>query len=126
MGHHTDQTASRPDLTTTQQRINRALSAARTPVERSIARLKTWRTLSQSPRQPQPHDGHLHCRPHPGASTLKGLTRSCRRLAKASFCASPRPGQPASPPLPHLLRSVDGRGPRSLQKPQAQRRTRQR
>ncbi|MEU9858034.1 transposase family protein [Streptomyces sp. NPDC047974] len=36
------------DLTTTQQTINRALSAARAPVERSTARLKTWRIFRKA------------------------------------------------------------------------------
>ncbi|MFE2053889.1 transposase family protein, partial [Streptomyces sp. NPDC059459] len=36
------------DLTTTQQTINRALSAARAPVEQSIARLKTWRVFRRA------------------------------------------------------------------------------
>ncbi|MFE6462500.1 transposase family protein [Streptomyces cinereoruber] len=36
------------DLTTTQQTVNRALSAARAPVERSIARLKTWRIFRKA------------------------------------------------------------------------------
>ncbi len=36
------------DLTTTQRTINRALSAARAPVERSIARLKSWRIFHKA------------------------------------------------------------------------------
>ncbi|ALO06491.1 transposase IS4 family protein [Streptomyces venezuelae] len=36
------------DLTTTQQTINRALSAARAPVERSVARLKSWRIFRKA------------------------------------------------------------------------------
>jgi len=36
------------DLTTTQRTINRALSAARAPVERSIARLKSWRIFRKA------------------------------------------------------------------------------
>lgn len=36
------------DLTATQQTINRALSAARAPVERSIARLKSWRVFRRA------------------------------------------------------------------------------
>ncbi|WP_284434126.1 transposase family protein, partial [Streptomyces sp. TUS-ST3] len=36
------------DLTTTQQTINRTLSAARAPVERSIARLKSWRIFRRA------------------------------------------------------------------------------
>ncbi|WP_435855389.1 transposase family protein [Streptomyces malaysiensis] len=36
------------DLTPTQQTVNRALSAARAPVERDIARLKSWRIFRRS------------------------------------------------------------------------------
>ncbi|MDX3533567.1 transposase [Streptomyces sp. MB09-01] len=36
------------DLTTTQQTINRALSAVRAPVERSVARLKSWRIFRKA------------------------------------------------------------------------------
>ncbi|MGX1218839.1 hypothetical protein RKD42_000098 [Streptomyces ambofaciens] len=36
------------DLTATQRTINRALSAARAPVERSIARLKSWRIFRRA------------------------------------------------------------------------------
>ncbi|MFD4377566.1 transposase family protein, partial [Streptomyces sp. NPDC058486] len=36
------------DLTTTQRTINRALSAARAPVERSIARLKSWQIFRRA------------------------------------------------------------------------------
>lgn len=36
------------DLTTTQQTISRALSAARAPVERRFARLKTWRIFRRA------------------------------------------------------------------------------
>jgi hypothetical protein len=36
------------DLTPTQQTVNRALSAARAPVERGIARLKSWRIFRKS------------------------------------------------------------------------------
>ncbi len=36
------------DLTETQRTINRALSAARAPVERSIARLKAWRVFRRA------------------------------------------------------------------------------
>ncbi|MFI2765662.1 transposase family protein [Streptomyces echinatus] len=36
------------DLTPTQRTINRALSAARAPVERSVARLKTWRIIRRA------------------------------------------------------------------------------
>ncbi|MFD8340330.1 transposase family protein [Streptomyces solisilvae] len=38
----------RRDLTPTQQSVNRALSAARAPVERGIARLKSWRIFRRS------------------------------------------------------------------------------
>ncbi|WP_406011210.1 transposase [Streptomyces sp. NBC_00637] len=36
------------ELTPTQQTVNRALSAARAPVERGVARLKSWRILRSS------------------------------------------------------------------------------
>lgn len=36
------------DLTATQRTINRALSAARAPVERSVARLKSWRVFRRA------------------------------------------------------------------------------
>ncbi|WP_410537391.1 transposase [Streptomyces sp. KL2] len=36
------------DLTATQRTINRALSAARAPVERSVARLKSWRIFRRA------------------------------------------------------------------------------
>ncbi len=36
------------DLTTTQQTINRVSAAARAPVERSIARLKSWQILRRA------------------------------------------------------------------------------
>ncbi len=36
------------DLTTTQRTVDRALSAARAPVERGIARLKSWRILRKA------------------------------------------------------------------------------
>jgi hypothetical protein len=36
------------DLTATQRTINRALSAARAPVERSVARLKSWRAFRRA------------------------------------------------------------------------------
>ncbi|MGW1507537.1 transposase family protein, partial [Streptomyces mirabilis] len=35
-------------LTPTQQTVNRALSAARAPVERGVARLKSWRIFRKS------------------------------------------------------------------------------
>ncbi len=68
------------DLNPTQRTINRALSAARAPVERSVAQLKSWRDLPQGPLQPQPPVVNLRRCPHPGASTLKTLT-------EASFAA---------------------------------------
>lgn len=40
------------DLTTTQRTINRALSAARAPVERSIARLKSWQIFRRARSSP--------------------------------------------------------------------------
>ncbi len=36
------------DLTATQRTVNRALSAARAPVERSVARLKSWRIFRRA------------------------------------------------------------------------------
>ena len=36
------------DLTTTQRTVNRALSAARAPFERSVARLKSWRVFRRA------------------------------------------------------------------------------
>jgi hypothetical protein len=36
------------DLTATQRTINRALSAARAPVELSVARLKSWRVFRRA------------------------------------------------------------------------------
>ncbi|MEU4360204.1 transposase family protein [Streptomyces virginiae] len=48
MGDHADQTSSAPGLTATQWTINRALSAARAPVERSVARLKSWRVFRRA------------------------------------------------------------------------------
>lgn len=36
------------DLTATQRTINRTLSAARAPVERSVARLKSWRVFRRA------------------------------------------------------------------------------
>ncbi|WP_229698907.1 transposase family protein, partial [Wenjunlia tyrosinilytica] len=39
-------------LTPTQQTVNRALSAARAPVERGVARLKSWRILRRARRSP--------------------------------------------------------------------------
>ncbi|MET7694092.1 transposase family protein [Streptomyces sp. NPDC005483] len=40
------------DLTPTQQAVNRALSAARAPVERGVARLKSWRIFRRSQCSP--------------------------------------------------------------------------
>ncbi|MFJ2008572.1 transposase family protein [Streptomyces chartreusis] len=40
------------DLTPTQQSVNRALSAARAPVERGIARLTSWRIFRRARRSP--------------------------------------------------------------------------
>ncbi|GAA3572340.1 hypothetical protein GCM10022295_62590 [Streptomyces osmaniensis] len=52
MGDDTLRRPSGRDLTPTQQAVNRALSAARTPVERSVARLKSWRIFRKSWRSP--------------------------------------------------------------------------
>ncbi|OUD04252.1 transposase family protein [Streptomyces swartbergensis] len=40
------------ELTPTQQTVNRALSAARAPVERGVARLKSWRIFRRSRSSP--------------------------------------------------------------------------
>lgn len=40
------------DLTPTERTVNRALSAARAPVERGIARLKSWRIFRRARRSP--------------------------------------------------------------------------
>ncbi|MFF9504635.1 transposase family protein [Streptomyces sp. NPDC014656] len=42
------------DLTTTQQTVNRTLTAARAPVERSVARLKPWRIFRKARCSPNP------------------------------------------------------------------------
>ncbi|MFG2367534.1 transposase family protein [Streptomyces mirabilis] len=41
------------DLTPTRQSVNRALSAARTPVERGVARPKSWRIFRRSRCSPK-------------------------------------------------------------------------
>ncbi len=40
------------DLTPTERTVNRALSAARAPVERGIARLKSWRIFRRADVSP--------------------------------------------------------------------------
>jgi len=46
MGDNTTQTGR--DLTPTQQTVNRAPSAARAPVERGVARPKSWRIFRKA------------------------------------------------------------------------------
>ncbi|EFF88753.1 transposase, IS4 [Streptomyces sp. e14] len=62
------------ELTPTEQTLNRALSAARVPVERGIARLRSWRIFRRARCSPQPHDVNHQGRPHAGAAPLKSLT----------------------------------------------------
>ncbi|MFE0420265.1 transposase family protein [Streptomyces tendae] len=81
LGDHTNQTAPSQDLNPTQRTINRALSAARAPVERSVARLKPWRR-PQSSLQSQPHDRHRRRRPHPGEATRKEPTATTENAAQ--------------------------------------------
>ncbi len=61
------------DLDATQRTVNRALSAARAPVEQSVTRLKSLRFPPGS-LQPQPPVVNLRRSPHPEAPTLKTLT----------------------------------------------------
>jgi hypothetical protein len=69
------------DLSPTQRTINRVLSAARAPVERSVARLKSWRIF--------------RC-PHPGEATLKCLVTHGIQYPRADA----RPRSAATAPLP--------------------------
>jgi hypothetical protein len=50
------------ELTTTEQTVNRALAAARVPVERGIARLKCWRIFR-----------HARCSPNRMTSITKAV-----------------------------------------------------
>ncbi|MFJ5781584.1 transposase family protein [Streptomyces hydrogenans] len=52
------------DLTTAQQTADRALSAARVPVERSVARLKSWRVFRKARRSPDRRRRHRPCSVH--------------------------------------------------------------
>src|SRR3954466_9598875 len=62
------------DLTPTQRTVNRALSAARAPVERGVARLKSWRIFRRARCKPESNDVNRRGSPHPGAAVLKRLT----------------------------------------------------
>jgi hypothetical protein len=66
------------ELTPTENTLNQALAAARAPVERGVARLKSWRIFRRSRCSPKPHDVNGQCRPHPGAATLNKPHFSCR------------------------------------------------
>ncbi|MGX5187775.1 alpha/beta fold hydrolase [Streptomyces avermitilis] len=70
------------DLTPTRRTVNRALSAARVPVERGEARLKSWRisagpvspkSARYIPVQPKSNVADVRRCPHPGATALKEL-----------------------------------------------------
>jgi hypothetical protein len=52
----------RGELTTTEQTVNRASAAARVPVERGVARLKSWRILR-----------HARCGPNHMTSIAKAV-----------------------------------------------------
>jgi hypothetical protein len=62
------------ELTPTQRTVNRALSAARAPVERGVAKAEVLADLPPSPMQPEPPLVNRCRRPHPGASALKKLS----------------------------------------------------
>jgi hypothetical protein len=61
-------------LTLTQQTADRALSAARAPVERGVSRLKLWRIFRKARCRPESNDVNHRRDPHPGTATLKDLT----------------------------------------------------
>ncbi len=59
------------ELTSTEKTLNQAPAAARAPVERGVARLKSWRIFRRSRCSPnRMTQGH----PHTGAATLKKLS----------------------------------------------------
>jgi hypothetical protein len=62
------------DLNPTQRTINRALSAARAPVERSVARLKSWRIFRRSRCSPNRMSVIAAAVLTPERATLKTLT----------------------------------------------------
>ncbi|WDV54239.1 transposase family protein [Streptomyces coeruleorubidus] len=62
-------------LTPTQQTVNRALSAARAPVERGVARLKSWRIFRKARCSPN-RVVNRRSRPRSGAATLKSSVDS--------------------------------------------------
>ncbi|WP_436850763.1 transposase family protein [Streptomyces avermitilis] len=55
------------------------LAQARAPVERGMARLKSWRIFRRS-HVAQPHDANRRSHPHPGEATLKTLSNRRRYL----------------------------------------------
>jgi hypothetical protein len=62
------------DLNPTQRTINRALSAARAPVERSVARLKSWRIFRRSRCSPNRMSVIAAAVLSPERATLKTLS----------------------------------------------------
>ncbi|GLW04187.1 IS5 family transposase [Streptomyces lavendulae subsp. lavendulae] len=84
-------------LTAGQRSLNRAHARLRYPVERGIARLKTWRDLPPSPLQPQLAHPGRQSRPHPGELPLKMLIDL--RPSSPGPTSKPPPGrQPTDPP----------------------------
>ncbi|MFJ5610610.1 transposase family protein [Streptomyces sp. NPDC093221] len=61
-------------LPPTHQKINRALAASTAPVERGMARLKSWRIVRRSRISPNRMTSIAKAVPHPGEATLKMLT----------------------------------------------------
>ncbi len=59
------------ELTPTEKTVNRALAAARAPVERGVARLKSWRIFRRS-----------RCSPNCMTSSMKGRGRSSAVLIR--------------------------------------------
>lgn len=76
------------ELTPTEKTVNRALAAARAPVERGVAWLKSWRICRRSRCSPQPHDVNRQSHSHPGAATLKRLNANPRPAARTSQAAT--------------------------------------
>ncbi|GGM24428.1 IS5 family transposase [Streptomyces fumigatiscleroticus] len=59
------------ELTSTEKTVNRALAAARAPVERGVARLTSWRIFRR-----------FRCSPHRMTSSMKGRSRSSAVLVR--------------------------------------------